>query len=331
MANENIILWLEKILEDYENNPNKTTHQKRAISNGIYSIKNYDKEIKSKKDAIKIKGIGKSLSEKIEVIIKTGEYPLEKTTKKLEHTEKKQKAEDLFLIKTNLMKITGIGDKRAETYIKLGIRNHKELLDKVQKKEIKVTDHILIGLKYYDDFNERIPIKEVDKFNILFKSIFDNMGLTYEICGSYRRKKQNCGDIDILVTHKSFISNEELKKSKIMFKILEEMKNVNILIPDGNITPDAIKKFMGTCKLPEKDSKARRLDIRLALYESYPTSLMYFTGSKDFNLKMRNKAIELGYMLNEYGLYKDKQPFEINNEEDIFKKLDEKYIKPELR
>ena len=88
---------------------------------------------------------------------------------------------------------------------------------------------------------------------------------------------------------------------------------------------------MGTCKLPTKDSIARRLDIRLALYNSYPTSLMYFTGSKDFNLKMRNKAIDLGYMLNEYGLYKDKLPFEINDEKDIFKLLNEEYIEPHLR
>ena len=229
------------------------------------------------------------------------------------------------------MKITGIGEKKAESYIKLGIKSREELLDKVLKKELKVTDHILIGLKYYDDFNQRIPRTEVDEFKTYFDSIFSKLGLTYEICGSYRRNKSDCGDIDILVTNKTFISNETLSETKIMVKILDEINNQNILVKDGSLTPDAIKKFMGTCKLPTKDSIARRLDIRLALYNSYPTSLMYFTGSKDFNLKMRNKAIDLGYMLNEYGLYKDKLPFEINNEKDIFKLLNEEYIEPHLR
>ena len=116
-----------------------------------------------------------------------------------------------------------------------------------------------------------------------------------------------------------------------MSKILDEIKKQNILVLDGSLTPDAVKKFMGTCKLPIKNSKSRRLDIRLAIYNSYPTSIMYFTGSKDFNLKMRNKAIDLGYMLNEYGLYKNGKPFEINNEKDIFKLLNETFIEPELR
>ena len=177
MSNQHLIMWLEKILEDYESNPKKTTYQKRAISNGIYSIKNHDKEITSKKDAIQIKGIGKSLSEKIEVILKTGEYPLEKKQKledDISSSNKKSSKEivndNIQDIKKNLMKITGIGEKKADVYIKLGIKSREELLDKVLKKEIKVTDHILIGLKYYDDFNERIPRKEVDDFNKYFNS-----------------------------------------------------------------------------------------------------------------------------------------------------------------
>lgn len=327
MVNKNILFWLEKIQLEYDSDPLKTVHQKRAISKGIYSIKQYDKEITSKKDAIKLKGIGKSLAEKIDVILKTGEYPIEQKKRKINDV-----VEDTSKIKENLMKITGIGSKKAENYIKLGIKNHKDLLIKIENNELKVTDHILIGLKYYDDFNERINKSEVDQFNTYFKKIFTKLDLIYDICGSYRRNKDTCGDIDILVTHSSFDSNEVLKDKQIMKNIIQELTNSNILVKKGSLTPDAVKKYMGTCKLPIENSKARRLDIRLAIYNSYSTSLMYFTGSKEFNLKMRNKAIDFGYMLNEYGLYNsDKIPFEISSENDIFKLLDEPYLKPEER
>jgi len=325
MANKNIILWLEKISEQYESDPSKNKHQKNAILKGINAIKEHNEEITSKKDAKKLKGIGNGLGDKIQVIIDTGQYPLNKKIKT-------ETIDEQLIYKTDLMKVTGIGEKKAESLIKQGIKNKDELLLKVQQNKIKVTDHILIGLKYYDDFNERINRKEIDEFKKFFDKIFGKLKLIYEICGSYRRGASDCGDIDILVTHASFTSNESIEKLQIMSKIIEELKVSKILVEDGTLTPSAIKKFMGACKLFKNDSKSRRLDIRLAIVDSYPTSLMYFTGSKEFNLRMRSKAISLGYMLNEYGLFDgNKKPFAIKTELDIFKILDETYIEPSSR
>ena len=89
---------------------------------------------------------------------------------------------------------------------------------------------------------------------------------------------------------------------------------------------------MGTCKLLTKDSLARRLDIRIIKIDSYATALMYFTGSKEFNLRLRNKAIEKDMLLNEYGLFKkNKDRIYISSEEDIFKILEEDYLEPTQR
>ena len=78
--NQLIINWLEKIVEDYKLDDSKSVHQRKAIYKAIDAIKQYDKEIKTKKDIKefqkKTKGIGPKIADKIQIIIDTGEYPL---------------------------------------------------------------------------------------------------------------------------------------------------------------------------------------------------------------------------------------------------------------
>ena len=88
---------------------------------------------------------------------------------------------------------------------------------------------------------------------------------------------------------------------------------------------------MGIVQLDDQHN-GHRIDIRLVEPKSYIFALLYFTGSQRFNILMRQRAIELGMTLNEYGLYDNKgvsQP--ANSEEDIFNILRIKYIPPEAR
>lgn len=320
--NELIILWLQKIADDYNLDESKSSYQKTAIYKAIESIKHHDSEITSKKEAKKIKGIGDSIAKKIQIILDTGEYPLEFVNKK-PNTIKIESPINA------LKQITGIGDAKAKKLVEKGILNIDMLKNAIDKNEIEVTDHIKIGTKYFFDFNQRIPRDEVDKFNIYFNKIFSKLNLTYQICGSYRRGKETCGDMDILVSSPELTTDESIQESNIMDIIIKALNDSKILVEDGTLTPDAIKKFMGSCRLPNKDALARRLDIRIIKYDSYPTALMYFTGSKDFNLRLRNKAIEMEMMLNEYGLFlKNKERVSISSEEDIFKVLKEEYLSP---
>lgn len=286
--NKNIIDNLNNLYLQSKNDPTKNKFQISAIKKSIYAIKQYPNEINSKEEALKIKGVGEKIACRIEEIISTGNL------------------KELNNEINELLNITGIGPQKAKKLNKIGIFTYNDLKKSYNESEIELTEDIIIGIKYYEDFNKRIPRTEVDKFKIIFDKVFSELKLIYNICGSYRRGKIDCGDIDILVT-----SNKS--QSNLMKKILIGLEE--ILVKDAMLTPNAKKKFMGACKL--KNGLVRRLDIRIIDYKSYYTALMYFTGSMEYNIKMRNIAIEKGYLLNEYGLFKDKIPMEINSEKDI--------------
>jgi DNA polymerase (family 10) len=76
-----------------------------------------------------------------------------------------------------------------------------------------------------------------------------------------------------------------------------------------------------------------QVDVRLLPRKSYGAGLLYFTGNKNYNIYLRRIAIEKGYKLNEYGLFDRKTGKMISgkSEEEIFKKLGQRYLRPEER
>ena len=86
---------------------------------------------------------------------------------------------------------------------------------------------------------------------------------------------------------------------------------------------------MGVCRI-EKSPYARRIDIRCVDYSAYYTGLLYFTGSKNFNILVRKKALENGYSLNEYSLTNKETDEKVilQSEKELFDILDMEYVKP---
>jgi DNA polymerase/3'-5' exonuclease PolX len=335
--NHLIIYWLEKIADDYKLDDTKNVHQKRAIDKAIYSIKEYETEIKTLKDIKEfqknVKGIGPKITEKIQIILDTGNYPLRYITE-IDSVTPQEVMNKIKILSplTTLKQVTGIGEAKAKSLIEKGILDVDMLKNAIANDEIEVTHHVKIGVKYFFDFNQRIPRDEIHIFKKCFDKIFSKLNLKYEICGSYRRGKETCGDMDILVTGPELKTDKDIKDINIMNIIVTALKSSKLLVEDGTLTPQAVKKFMGTCKLLTKGSIARRLDIRIIKFDSYSTALMYFTGSKEFNLRLRNKAIDNNMLLNEYGLFKkNKEQIDIFSEEDIFKILEEDYLDPTQR
>lgn len=206
----------------------------------------------------------------------------------------------------------------------------------------------LVGIKHFKDMAHKIPRDEIvkmDKYlNIIVKHI--NPDLIITCCGSYRRGRDRSGDMDCLLTHTKLktaedINNYQSVKGHIISKL------VNVLTNKGFITDhlsEGPKKYMGLCKLPNRTEYTihRRIDIKLFPYNSYATGLLYFTGSKQLNKDMRNKALSMGYTLNEYGLYKltyckEKkkkiagEQLNTTTEADVFKLLNMKYLEPTQR
>ena len=316
--NNKIIKVLEKQLEDYKTNSAKIW-KVRALRNGIDAIKRYNKVIKSGEDVKHLEGIGKGLVTRIDEILETGTL---KGLKEI-NTEKN-------IILKKFTDITGVGLKRAEEWYKKGYRNISDIKRDIKNNKLSSTHHIDIGLKYHDDFQKRIPKKEIKDIGKIFGRNLKKVDkdLKFKICGSYRRGLKTSGDIDIIIT------NPKIKKSIIQYKylsqVVEKCMEDNLII--DSLTSLGEKKYMGVCKLNNK-SLARRIDIRCVNSYEYFAAIIYFTGSRNFNIYLRNKALKKGYKLNEYNLEKlsNKKKYYIQYEKELFEILDITYIPPTKR
>jgi DNA polymerase/3'-5' exonuclease PolX len=207
----------------------------------------------------------------------------------------------------------------------------------------------LIGIKYFYDMCEKIPREEIIKMEKFVQIVTRHINPAFIIgcCGSYRRGRPRSGDMDCLLTHPEFKTQEDIDEyQQVNGNILQVL--VNVLTEKGfltdHLTDGGRTKYMGLCKLPNRPEYTlhRRIDIRFVPYNSYGTALLYFTGSKTFNTNMRNVAIKMGYTLSEYGLFKSEydkklkkrvkgEQFSTPNEEDVFKILKMEYKTPKER
>ena len=313
-----IISKLEDLKKIYQLDNDKKWNL-RALSIAITAIKKYDKEIISGEILQKdLKGIGNKISKRIDEILETN------TLKELNNIDTTNNYLD------NILLITGVGIVRAKKWLDLGCKNIDDVKEAIAKGTIKTTHHIDLGIKYYYDFQEKIPRSEIDNMKILLNNIIKKIDkkLIFEICGSYRRGAIESGDVDILISHSDYFSN--IEEQKFLPKIVKELTKIKFIT--GNLTSKGTTKFMGVCKL-ENCKTSRRIDIRVVDYKSFYTSLIYFTGSKNFNVIIRNKALEKNLSLNEYALtdLSDNTLKLLTSEKEIFENLNIPYISPEER
>lgn len=343
--NEKIVKEFEKLVEqikfDIDTTPNRREsmghfYRLKQIKNAISIIEKYPHEIKSGKDLEEIKGIGKGIMGRIDEILEKGylsEIKLDEEKK--EYLKEVEELEQVF----------GIGPKKAYELIKkYNIKSILDLKEAYNKGEIELTNQMVIGLKYYDIYKENIPRVEVTKIDKYLTRIIKNVDdeLFHMICGSYRRGKQTSNDVDVLVSHPKIKTRLDIggKTGNYLIKLVERLKKEGFLLADLT-DKDFEVKYMGFCQYKEgsKEFPVRRIDIRFVPYESWAAGVLYFTGSGSFNQKMRELAGELGYKLNEFGLYKVSYVKEqekltqikTSTEKEIFEHLGMEYLPPEKR
>ena len=295
----------------------------KAYGKGVFAIREFNGTLPDNvKDLKKIKGIGKGLAEKIVEITNTGKL------KKLDDLEANKGILDII----EMHSIAGFGPSTVSKLIKEHkIKNLTELRKAYGNGKLKLTNQQELGLIHFDDLQERIPRDEIKGFEKELKKIVRKVSkdLNITITGSYRRKKDTSGDIDVLLSHKNITKKDEVKNSEIDYldKILEKLKKKYEHV--GTIARGK-SKYMGLHRI---DEKVRHIDFIFMPMESYYSAILYFTGSKELNIKMREMAKSKNYTLNEWGLHKneDNSRFDVNSEEDIFKLLNMGYIKPERR
>jgi len=213
-----------------------------------------------------------------------------------------------------LLEINGIGRDRAdELYNVYNVRKITDL------KKRKIFETLPIETKYHITYPpmKQIPhelIKNIEKrlkANVL-------MGITHYIVGSYRRKKISSRDVDIMI-----ISKNEMILNTIIKK-LQQYKFKYHIYSNGK------DKFSG---IFEYNDNYIKMDFFRTNPIEAPYMLLYSTGSKEFNLKMRAHAKQMGYLLNQKGLYyaNDKEKLVkngIKSEKEIFKVLNMPYTPP---
>jgi DNA polymerase/3'-5' exonuclease PolX len=118
------------------------------------------------------------------------------------------------------------------------------------------------------------------------------------------------------------------EEPSLLKESIKKLKQVGLII-DDIAGEESGTKYMGFCQY--KNNPVRRIDIRVIPLESYYTAILYFTGSYELNKVMRQKAKQLGYKLNEYGLYKGNTALDVGSEEDVFRYLEMEYLPPEER
>ncbi len=131
-----------------------------------------------------------------------------------------------------------------------------------------------------------------------------------EIAGSYRRGRDTVGDLDLLVCS---------KRGADPIKALGRYEDLRELSAAGTTKGSGVLR------------NGLQVDIRVVPAESFGTALHYFTGSRDHNIRLRRRAQERDYKLNEYGLFRGKKRVAGATEEELFAALDLPWIAPELR
>ena len=287
----------------------------RAYRNAARTIRDFPEPLSElvqsgTKPLTDIAGIGDDLAEKITEIVTNGELSL-----------RKQLAAKLPAGLLDLLRIPGLGPKRVKVlYKKLKVKSAADLakaLDagKVQKLKgfgPKMEEKMRAGLGQAEVTERRMLLSEAEiQAQAILAYLKAGGGIKQiEAAGSYRRRRETIGDLDILVT------------SGHSAKVMDRFAAY------GDVA-EVVSK--GETRATVKLSGGLQVDLRAVEPDAYGAALMYFTGSKAHNIELRTIAQERSYKLNEYGLFKGTQRVAGKTEQDVYAKLGLDWIPPELR
>jgi DNA polymerase (family 10) len=285
----------------------------RRAARTIESLAQPIEQIYAEGKLTELPGVGDAIAKKVGEIVDTGT---------LGYYEELKKKTPVDL--ESLLTVEGIGPKTvALLYKRLGIRSLEDLQRAAQQHKIreikrlgaKTEENILSGIELARQSKGRtllgdaLPIADgvCERLRITIGS--DGETILVEAAGSLRRMKETVGDIDIVATTKSPSElSDRFAHLPGLQRILEKGETKSSILLDN-----------------------LQVDLRVVAEESFGSALMYFTGSKDHDIAMRKLAIEQGFKLNEYGLFKGDQQIAGRTEDEIYRKLGLEYIPPELR
>ena len=278
-----------------------------AYRRAATSIRNMDEDVEKfwKEDRLQdIKYVGEGIAKKIDEYLKTGRLQL------LERLR-----ENTPPGVPTLMKVQGVGPRTAYRLSHgLGITSVDQLKKALDEGRLDaefgptVREAFRVGIARLQSFEKRLLLPEAEAAFQKMASYFGALGIEVGMAGSLRRGKSTVGDLDLLSTDKRVV--DAIRGCPGVAQVLESgPRRTSVKLEDGV-----------------------QVDVRLFSAEEYGAALVYFTGSKDHNIALRNLAIEKGWKLNEYGLFeKSGKRLAGAGEEEVYRKLGLSYIPPELR
>jgi DNA polymerase (family 10) len=268
-------------------------------------------KIRTGEDLSHLSGIGKDLAGKIEEVVKTGKLGL------LEELEREMPGE-----LTDIMRVSGIGPKRvAALHGELDINTLDELEQAAQDGRIRDLEGF--GARTQQTILEetkrlrqerrlRMKLAVAEQYAEPLREYLQKAEGVKDIvvAGSYRRRRETVGDLDILVTCK--------KGSPVMNRLVD-YDDVRKVVAQGKTKSTVLLR------------SGLHVDVRVVPQVSYGSALLYFTGSKQHNIAIRKIAVKKKLKLNEYGAFKGDRRVAGRSEQEVYKKMGLPFIAPELR
>jgi DNA polymerase (family 10) len=259
---------------------------------------------------IDLSGIGGDLAGKITTIVETGDLPLRQELCKKVPSGLRQ-----------LMTIPGCGPKRAMIlHKKLKVKSIDDLrqaaanhrISKLKGFGIKTEENIAKALKELLAAAKRMYYCDAQVYaEAIVRHLkgCESVG-KIDVAGSYRRRKETVGDLDILVTCRS--------SRKIMDRLTAFEGVAEVLA-------------RGKTKCSVRLRNGLQLDLRAVTEQSYGAALVYFTGSKQHNILLRRLGQHRGLKINEYGVFRGNRRIAGRTEEEVYRAVGLPCIEPELR
>lgn len=301
---------IAELLEIQDANPFRV----RAYRNAARMIGEFGREatsiIESGQELPKIPGIGADLLAKIHEIVSTGHCRfLDELRSQLPPTI------------TELLHVPGLGPKRVKMlYDSLQVETLEQLAKAAQAGRIRElpgfgekTEHMILdALAARASQTKRFSIAVASQYaEALLAHLKHAPGVDKTVvAGSYRRRKETVGDLDILVTARA--------GPPIMAHLLAYDEVADVLSHGDTRSSVVLKSGI-------------QVDVRVVAADSYGAALHYFTGSKPHNIAVRKLGQDRGLKINEYGVFKGEKRVAGDTEESVFAAVELAFIPPELR
>lgn len=301
---------LADLLEIQEANPFRVRAYRNAARKIQSTAESMSALLEDGGDLTEFDGIGKDLARQIEQIVQTGQH---------EQLSELKKQIPSGVI--DMLRIPGVGPKKVAVFFnELNLQSMEELKQAATEGRLselkgfgkKTEQSILKNIDRAVEAGSRISIAAAtEAANAVVNELLALDEVTQaSVAGSCRRRSETCGDLDVLATTENAAAAMDcLAQHSLVEEVLQR----------------------GDTKMRVRLQTGVEMDLRVVPDESYGAAMQYFTGSKEHNVVVRQRAIDLGLKVNEYGVFRDDELIAGATEEEVYSAVGLPFIPPELR